>query len=101
MAGAASWLFSENDFKQIQQHLQAFLREANARCALLVDRTAQPVATALAPPAPPFPRSGRPGHVPPRVPGPGNAPAGGMFGWKSFVEWKKVELPAPRFLCKT
>ncbi len=45
MAGAASWSFSENDFKQIQQHLQAFLREANARCALLVDRTGQLVAT--------------------------------------------------------
>ncbi len=26
MAGAASWSFSENDFKQIQKHLQAFLR---------------------------------------------------------------------------
>src|SRR6266581_1577558 len=45
MAGAASWSFSENDFKQIQQHLQAFLRESNARCALLVDRTGQLVAT--------------------------------------------------------
>jgi predicted regulator of Ras-like GTPase activity (Roadblock/LC7/MglB family) len=45
MAGAASWSFSENDFKQIQQHLQAFLRDANARCALLVDRTGQLVAT--------------------------------------------------------
>jgi len=47
MAGAASWSFSENDFKQIQQHLQAFLREANARCALLVDRTGQLVATVM------------------------------------------------------
>ncbi len=45
MAGAASWSFSENDFKQIQQHLQVFLREANARCALLVDRTGQLVTT--------------------------------------------------------
>ena len=45
MAGAASWSFSENDFKQIQQHLLAFLRDANARCALLVDRTGQLVAT--------------------------------------------------------
>jgi len=50
MAGAASWSFSENDFKQIQQHLQAFLREANARCALLVDRTGQLVATVGDPP---------------------------------------------------
>ena len=45
MAGAASWSFSENDFKQIQGHLQAFLRESNARCALLVDRAGQLVAT--------------------------------------------------------
>ncbi len=50
MAGAASWSFSENDFKQIQQHLQAFLRDANARCALLVDRTGQLVATVGDPP---------------------------------------------------
>src|SRR5437879_7554843 len=50
MAGAASWSFSENDFKQIQQHLQAFLRDANARCALLVDRTGQLVATVGEPP---------------------------------------------------
>jgi predicted regulator of Ras-like GTPase activity (Roadblock/LC7/MglB family) len=45
MTGAASWSFSENDFKQIQAHLQAFLRETSARCALLVDRTGQLVAT--------------------------------------------------------
>jgi predicted regulator of Ras-like GTPase activity (Roadblock/LC7/MglB family) len=45
MAGAASWSFSESDFKLIQQHLQAFLRESNARCALLVDRNGQLVAT--------------------------------------------------------
>src|SRR5580765_8425717 len=50
MAGAASWSFSENDFKLIQQHLQAFLRESNARCALLVDRTGQLVATVGDPP---------------------------------------------------
>src|SRR2546428_4460495 len=50
MAGAASWSFSENDFKQIQQHLQAFLRESNARCALLVDRAGQLVATVGDPP---------------------------------------------------
>jgi len=40
LAGAASWSFNENDFKQIQTHLQAFLRDSNARCALLVDPTA-------------------------------------------------------------
>ena len=45
MAVAASWSFNENDFKQIQTHLQAFLRDSNARCALLVDRNGQLVAT--------------------------------------------------------
>src|SRR5260221_5327177 len=45
MAGAASWSFNENDFKQIQTHLLAFLRDSNARCALLVDRTGELVAT--------------------------------------------------------
>jgi predicted regulator of Ras-like GTPase activity (Roadblock/LC7/MglB family) len=45
MTGATSWSFNENDFKQIQKHLQAFLRDSNARCALLVDRTGQLVAT--------------------------------------------------------
>src|SRR6266576_1051520 len=45
MAGAASWSFNENDFKQIKTHLQAFLRDSNARCALLVDRNGQLVAT--------------------------------------------------------
>ena len=41
MTGAASWSFSEDHYRQIQQHLTAFLRESNARCALLVDRTGQ------------------------------------------------------------
>ena len=50
MTGAASWSFSENDYKQIQQQLQAFLRDSNARCALLVDRTGQLVATVGEPP---------------------------------------------------
>jgi predicted regulator of Ras-like GTPase activity (Roadblock/LC7/MglB family) len=45
MAGAASWSFNESDFKQIQTYLQAYLRESNARCALLVDRNGQLVAT--------------------------------------------------------
>src|SRR5713226_1116906 len=45
MTGAASWSFSENDSKLIQGHLQAFLRDSSARCALLVDRTGQLVAT--------------------------------------------------------
>lgn len=46
MTGAASWSFSEDHYKQIQQHLLTFLRESNARCALLVDRTGQLVTTA-------------------------------------------------------
>ena len=50
MSGAASWSFNENDYRQIQQHLQGFLRDSNARCALLVDRTGQLVATVGEPP---------------------------------------------------
>ncbi|HYT71802.1 MAG TPA: roadblock/LC7 domain-containing protein [Gemmatimonadales bacterium] len=50
MAGAGSWSFNENDLKRIQTHLQGFLRESNARCALLVDRTGQLVATVGDPP---------------------------------------------------
>ena len=46
MTGAASWSFSEDHYRQIQQHLTAFLRESNARCAMLVDRTGQLVTTA-------------------------------------------------------
>jgi len=46
MTGAASWSFSEDHYRQIQQHLLAFLRDSNARCALLVDRTGQLVTTA-------------------------------------------------------
>ena len=43
--GAASWSFTEDDFNAITHTLQRFLYEANARCALLVDRTGQLVAT--------------------------------------------------------
>ena len=43
--GAASWSFTEGDFGAITQSLQRFLHESNARCALLVDRTGQLVAT--------------------------------------------------------
>jgi predicted regulator of Ras-like GTPase activity (Roadblock/LC7/MglB family) len=50
MAGAASWSFNEQDFKLIQQHLSGFLRDSHARCALLVDRTGQLVATVGEPP---------------------------------------------------
>ena len=50
MSGAASWSFNESDYRQIQQYLQGFLRDSNARCALLVDRTGQLVATVGEPP---------------------------------------------------
>src|SRR5512140_1701337 len=43
--GAASWSFTEDDFGAITETLQRVLYESNARCALLVDRTGQLVAT--------------------------------------------------------
>lgn len=43
--GSASWSFTEDDFSAITASLQAFLKDSNARCALLVDRTGQLVAT--------------------------------------------------------
>jgi len=43
--GSASWSFTEDDFESITQTLQRFLYDSNARCALLVDRTGQLVAT--------------------------------------------------------
>ena len=44
-AGAASWSFTEDDFEAITGSLQKFLFDCNARCALLVDRAGQLVAT--------------------------------------------------------
>jgi predicted regulator of Ras-like GTPase activity (Roadblock/LC7/MglB family) len=44
-SGSASWSFTEDDFGSITQTLQKFLFDSNARCALLVDRTGQLVAT--------------------------------------------------------
>ena len=44
-AGSASWSFTEEDFGAITKSLQAFLKDSNARCALLVDRSGQLVAT--------------------------------------------------------
>jgi predicted regulator of Ras-like GTPase activity (Roadblock/LC7/MglB family) len=43
--GSASWSFTEEDFGAITRALQKFLGETNARCALLVDRSGQLVAT--------------------------------------------------------
>ncbi|HVA58132.1 MAG: roadblock/LC7 domain-containing protein [Gemmatimonadaceae bacterium] len=43
--GAASWSFTEGDSNAITVALQRFLTDSSARCALLVDRTGQLVAT--------------------------------------------------------
>ncbi|HJR43690.1 MAG TPA: roadblock/LC7 domain-containing protein [Gemmatimonadaceae bacterium] len=43
--GAASWSFTEDDYGAITRSLQQFLFDSNARCALLVDRAGQLVAT--------------------------------------------------------
>jgi len=43
--GATSWSFTEDDFGSITRSLERFLTDCNARCALLVDRTGQLVAT--------------------------------------------------------
>ena len=48
--GSASWSFTEDDFGAITTSLQKFLFESNARCALLVDRSGQLVATVGEPP---------------------------------------------------
>jgi predicted regulator of Ras-like GTPase activity (Roadblock/LC7/MglB family) len=44
-SGAASWSFTEDDSNAITTTLQKLLFHANARCALLVDRSGQMVAT--------------------------------------------------------
>jgi predicted regulator of Ras-like GTPase activity (Roadblock/LC7/MglB family) len=43
--GSASWSFTQDDFDSLTQTLQRFLYDSNTRCALLVDRTGQLVAT--------------------------------------------------------
>ena len=43
--GAASWSFTEDDYNAITAVLHQFLYDSSARCALLVDRTGQLVAT--------------------------------------------------------
>ena len=43
--GATTWSVTEGDVGAITQPLERFLQESNARCALLVDRTGQLVAT--------------------------------------------------------
>ena len=44
-AGAASWSFTEDDYGAITESLLRFLGESQARCAMLVDRAGQLVAT--------------------------------------------------------
>ena len=43
--GSGSWSFTEEDFGAITASLQKFLGESNCRCALLVDRAGQLIAT--------------------------------------------------------
>lgn len=43
--GAVRWTFTDDDAQAIDASLQRFLRESHARCALLVDRAGQLVAT--------------------------------------------------------
>jgi predicted regulator of Ras-like GTPase activity (Roadblock/LC7/MglB family) len=43
--GATSWSFTEDDYEAIRQSLLRLLSECNARCAMLVDRAGQLVAT--------------------------------------------------------
>jgi predicted regulator of Ras-like GTPase activity (Roadblock/LC7/MglB family) len=43
---ASSWSLNENDYRRILEHLNALLRESSARCALLVDRAGQLLASA-------------------------------------------------------
>ncbi|HVX40744.1 MAG TPA: roadblock/LC7 domain-containing protein [Gemmatimonadaceae bacterium] len=43
--GAASWSFTEDDFGAITSALERFLTDCNGRCALIVDRTGQLIAT--------------------------------------------------------
>lgn len=50
MAGASSWSFREEDAKKINAILAEFLRESNARTALIVDRSGQMITTSGEPP---------------------------------------------------
>ena len=45
MPGAATWSLDEADYQRISGHLNELLKESNARCALLVDRAGQLLAT--------------------------------------------------------
>ena len=43
--GSGSWSFTEEDFTAITTALQKFLQDSNCRCAILVDRAGQLIAT--------------------------------------------------------
>lgn len=43
---AGTWSLDESDYRKITEHLNGLLKESNARCALLVDRTGQLLANA-------------------------------------------------------
>jgi predicted regulator of Ras-like GTPase activity (Roadblock/LC7/MglB family) len=45
MPGAATWSLDEADYRRIIGHLSELLKESNARCALLVDRAGQLLAS--------------------------------------------------------
>jgi predicted regulator of Ras-like GTPase activity (Roadblock/LC7/MglB family) len=46
MTGAATWSLDESDYQRITAQLNDLLKESNARCALLVDRAGQLLASA-------------------------------------------------------
>lgn len=48
---SASWSFEEHDAQHIERVLLLFIRESDARCAILVDRTGQLITTVGEPPA--------------------------------------------------
>lgn len=43
---AGTWSLGESDYQRIVEHMNALLKESNARCALLVDRAGQLLASA-------------------------------------------------------
>lgn len=45
MTGAGSWSLGEADYRRISGYLTELLRESDARCAMVVDRTGQLLAT--------------------------------------------------------
>ena len=45
MTGAGTWSLDERHYRQITAHLASLLKESNARCALLVDRAGQLLAS--------------------------------------------------------